>query len=160
MKYITLGREGKVIRVYFVDQKKIAEKLTLMDDYLHFFNSKKDWTTFSDKLVLERVVHIVIESMIDIGNSIIDGFVMRDPGGYEDIIDILIDEKVVKEIDGEKLKVVIPLRKMVVRDYTKVDHQAMKQTFTDNSEALMNFVPSIKTYLKNELGQVTAFIPE
>lgn len=146
--------------MYFVDQKIIGEKLTLMDDHLHFFYSKKDWTTFSDKLVLERVVHIVIEAMIDIGNSVIDGFVMRDPGGYEDIINILIDEKVIKDKDGESLKVVIPLRKMVVRDYTKIDHQTMKQVFRENSDALMSFVPSIKHYLKNELGQVTAFIPE
>lgn len=147
-------------RVYFVDQKIIEEKLNLMDDHLQFFYRKKDWTTFSDNLVLERVVQIVIEAMIDIGNSVIDGFVMRDPGSYEDVINILIDEKVVKEKDGESLKVVLPLRKMVVRDYTKVDHQAMKQIFTENLEAMMNFVPSIKHYLKNEQGQVTAFIPE
>lgn len=147
-------------RVYFVDQKLIEEKLTLMDDHLQFFNSKKDWTTIADKLVLERVIHIVIEAIIDVGNSVIDGFVMRDPGGYEDIINILIDEKVVTEKNGESLKVVIPLRKMVVRDYTKIDHHAIKQIFTENFEALTNFVPSIKQYLKDELGQVTAFTPK
>jgi uncharacterized protein YutE (UPF0331/DUF86 family) len=146
--------------MYFVDRKTIEEKLTLMDDYLQFFNSKKDWTMFSDKLILERVVHIVIEAILDVGNSIIDGFVMRDPGSYEDIIDIFLDEKVVEEKDGESYKVVIALRKMVVRDYTNVDHESMKEIFTENSEALMNFGPSVKQYLKKELGQVTAFIPE
>ncbi|GAA3319942.1 hypothetical protein GCM10020331_028930 [Ectobacillus funiculus] len=30
---------------------------------------------------------------LDVGNAIIDGFIMRDPGSYEDIIDILVDEK-------------------------------------------------------------------
>ena len=37
----------------------------------------------------------VIESIIDVGNTMIDGFIMRDPGGYEDIIDIMEDEKVI-----------------------------------------------------------------
>lgn len=27
----------------------------------------------------------------------IDGFIMRDPGSYDDIMDILVDEKVVTE---------------------------------------------------------------
>ena len=34
-----------------------------------------------------------MESMMDVGNLMIDGFIMRDPGSYEDIIDILVDEK-------------------------------------------------------------------
>ena len=35
--------------------------------------------------------------MMDVGNLMIDGFIMRDPGSYEDIIDILIDEKVITQ---------------------------------------------------------------
>ena len=44
---------------------------------------------------IERITHNTIESFMDVGNLIIDGFIMRDPGSYDDIIDILIDEKVI-----------------------------------------------------------------
>jgi uncharacterized protein YutE (UPF0331/DUF86 family) len=146
--------------MYFVDRKTIEEKLSIMDEYLKFFNNKKDWTSFEDKLILERVVHIVIEAVIDVGNSIIDGFIMRDPGSYEDIINILLDEKVIVEDDADSFKKVVSLRTMVVRDYTKVDHEIIRQIFTDNSKSLANFSHSVRQYLKNELGHVTAFIPD
>ena len=49
------------------------------------------------QLALERMVQISIDSVLDVGNAMIDGFIMRDPGSYEDIIDILLDEKVITE---------------------------------------------------------------
>ncbi|RXJ01819.1 DUF86 domain-containing protein [Anaerobacillus alkaliphilus] len=146
--------------MYFVDRKTIEEKLSIMDEYLKFYNSKSEWSSFQDKLALERVAHIVVEAIIDVGNSIIDGFIMRDPGSYEDIIDILLDEKVIDEGDANSFKAVVTLRTMVVRDYTKIDHEAIQSVFTDNDKSLVNFAPSVREYLKNELGHVTAFIPE
>lgn len=146
--------------MYFVDRKAIDDKLFIMDQYLEFFNNKKEWTSFTDKLLLERIVHIVIESMVDVGNGIIDGFIMRDPGSYEDIIDILLDEKVIKAKDAVSFKKLISLRSMVVREYTKIDHKMLKEVLETNYNSLQHFSPSIKQYLKNELGHVTAFIPD
>ncbi len=146
--------------MYFVDRKMIEEKLTLMDEYLQFYHNKQQWISLEDKLSLERVAHIVIEAIIDVGNSIIDGFIMRDPGSYEDILDILLDEKVMIEKVVVGLKKVIALRAMVVRNYTTVNHEIIKEIFTDNADSLHNFAPAIREYLKNELGHVTAFIPE
>lgn len=146
--------------MYFVDRNTIEEKLSIMEEYMQFYNGKKEWSSFEDKLTLERVVHIVIEAIIDVGNGIIDGFIMRDPGSYEDIIEILLDEKVIAKSDAESFKKIVSLRTMVVRDYTKVDHQYILQLFTDHSNSLLNFAPSVRQYLKNELGHVTAFIPE
>ena len=45
----------------------------------------------------------------------IDGFIMRDPGSYEDIIDILIDEKV---IANEKEK---PFKELI--SYAKISYE-------------------------------------
>lgn len=146
--------------MYFVDRKTIEEKLSLMDQYLHFFTTKSEWTTFSDKLSLERIVHIIIESIIDVGNSMIDGFIMRDPGSYEDIIDILLDEKVIEEKDAAGLKNLISLRAMVVRNYTNIDHELIEKLVKDHYDTIKNYSPCIRQYLKNELGHVTAFIPE
>ena len=79
------------------------------------------------KLALERVGHNMIESIIDVGNSMIDGFIMRDPGGYDDIIDILTDEKVIPQEMDAPLKEVIEFRKELVRQFYAVDHKKLEQ---------------------------------
>jgi len=80
--------------VYFVDRNKITTNLQYLDKLLAIFEAEENWLQ-SDitKLAVERIGHNVMESMMDVGNLMIDGFIMRDPGSYEDIIDILIDEK-------------------------------------------------------------------
>lgn len=61
------------------------------------FAEHSSWNTEIEKKALERIVHLLIENVLDVGNAMIDGFIMRDPGSYDDIIDILVDEKVVKK---------------------------------------------------------------
>ncbi|MEB4616704.1 DUF86 domain-containing protein, partial [Leucobacter sp. M11] len=68
------------------------------------FNKQSDWKSEMEKLGLERIGHTLIESVLDVGNSMIDGFIMRDPGSYEDIIDILLDEKVINDEMSKDLK--------------------------------------------------------
>lgn len=43
----------------------------------------------------ERIAQMLIESSVDIGNMIIDAFILRDPGNYKDVIDILELENVI-----------------------------------------------------------------
>ena len=90
----------------------------------------------------------------------IDGFIMRDPGGYDDIIDILTDEKVISaEMDGP-LKEVIEFRKVLVRHFYAVDHTKLEEVLTKNLRFLKEFPTAVETYLVDELGPVSAFLPE
>jgi len=107
--------------MYFVDREKIEQTLKYMDELLRELNQNSFDSTL-EKLSLERLVNMLIESTLDVGNMLIDGFIMRDPGSYEDIIDILVDEKVIPVSDQESYKEVIKLRNIVVRDYLKIDH--------------------------------------
>lgn len=70
--------------MYFVNKEQLSRKLTylkqLTDDYAHV----KD-----NHYAFERVAQMLIESSVDIGNMIIDAFILRDPGNYKDVIDIL-----------------------------------------------------------------------
>lgn len=83
--------------MYFVDRGKIEETLTFMEAKLSAFAEQSQWKTAIEQAALERIAHTVIESMLDVGNTMIDGFIMRDPGSYEDIIDILEDEQVIEK---------------------------------------------------------------
>lgn len=87
----------------------------------------------------------------------IDGFIMRDPGSYDDIIDILVDEKVVQTSEEQGLKAVVNLRKVLVQDYLDVKHDEVIHVVQENKEVLNQFPTRIRTYLENELGPVSAF---
>jgi len=147
--------------VYFVDRNKITKNLQYLDELLAILESEDSWLENDiKKLAIERIGHNVMESMMDVGNLMIDGFIMRDPGSYEDIIDILIDEKVVSTEMEAPLKAVVGLRKMLVREFTDVDVQEVVNVLTATLPALKQFSPAVNSYLTNELGPVSAFLPE
>lgn len=147
--------------VYFVDRNKITKNLQYLDGLLAMLESEDNWLENDiKKLAIERIGHNVMESMMDVGNLMIDGFIMRDPGSYEDIIDILIDEKVVSIEMEASLKAVVGLRKMLVREFIDVDIQEVVNVLTASLPVLKQFSPAVNSYLTNELGPVSAFLPE
>lgn len=143
--------------MYFVDREHIEATLQYLEKQLSLFESEKKWDTDLKKAALERLLQTAIESILDTGNAIIDGFIMRDPGSYNDIIDILMDEKVIESKNGESLKIVISYRKMLVQQYIHTDHEQLSAVFAEHLTVLKQFAPSVRTYLTNELGPVSAF---
>lgn len=143
--------------MYFVDREKIEIILTYLEKQIELFEQTTAWTTPLEKAALERIPHIMIEAVLDVGNDIIDGFIMRDPGSYEDIIDILTDEKVVTDQVSQGLKNVIPYRKILVQHYTEINHDQLQKDFSENLGLLREFAPLVRSYLQNELGPVSAF---
>ena len=147
--------------MYFVDRKKITNNLEYMDSLINTFEQTTNWLIDDvHKLAVERIANILIEAIIDVGNSMIDGFIMRDPGSYEDIIDILVDEKVITTDMDQPLKKLIGLRRGLVRDILEVNDEEVVQVLSGNLAAIKEFSPKVNDYLINELGPVSAFIPE
>lgn len=131
-----------------------------MENLCDLYNEQQEWQqTKVHEIALERLIHVVIESIIDVGNSMIDGFIMRDPGSYEDIIDIMEDEKVITPEMSPLLKDVIGLRKMIVMEFTQVNSEDIIKTFGHSMKALQLFPEKVRHYLENELGPVSAFLP-
>lgn len=148
-----------VICMYFVDRSKIEQTLSYMEGILNEIQNQS-FSSLMEKLSLERMIHVLIESTLDVGNMMIDGFIMRDPGSYEDIIDILIDEKVLPYEEESAYKSFIGLRKMLVNDYINVDHAVLLDTIENHEKVLNQFSNNIRIYLKNELGVANAFSNE
>lgn len=147
--------------MYFVDRNQINKALEHMEHLLGVYESGSRWADDEIRsLALERIAQVVIESIIDVGNSMIDGFIMRDPGSYEDIIDIMEDEKVITVEMAAPLKQVIELRKMIVREFTEVNIAEINTVLNDTLEELQEFPNKVRYYLENELGPVSAFLPE
>jgi uncharacterized protein YutE (UPF0331/DUF86 family) len=143
--------------MYFVDREKIEAILAFLEEEISLFTNQKNWSTPLEKAALERLTHVMIEAVLDVGNAMIDGFIMRDPGSYEDIIEILIDEKVVSSEVGTSLKILVQFRKVLVQMYTDIDHQKLQEEFSTHLQELVVFPTNIRDYLANELGPVSAF---
>ena len=144
--------------MYFVDRLKIEQMLRFLEAQLTRFEEKQDWNQDEiTQLAFERMIQISIDSVLDVGNAMIDGFIMRDPGSYEDIIDILLDEKVITDEIAIQFKAVLPLRKMLVQDYMEVSHEQLQSVFNANKSAFTQYPELIRAYLTNELGPVSAF---
>ncbi|PJK17239.1 hypothetical protein CQS04_08845 [Chryseomicrobium excrementi] len=147
--------------MYFVDRKRIEVIASHLEELLAVYENKQQWEPYPEShLILERVTGSVIESILDIGNAMIDGFIMRDPGSYDDIIDILVDEKVVTADMDKGLKEIVGLRKQVVREYYAVDRDNVVKVFDANLSVIRAFPGQVRKYLVNELGPVSAFLPE
>ncbi|WP_414044687.1 DUF86 domain-containing protein [Macrococcus equi] len=136
--------------MYFVDRDELDEKLVYIDKLSHGVEE-------ADGYALERICHMLIEAVVDIGNMIIDGFVMRDPGSYQDVIDILEMEKVISTESRQAISNTLPLRQWFVRSYTNINHAQVKQVFLENIKAYQQFKLNVDTFIENELGPVSAF---
>ena len=83
--------------MYFVDK-------TLLNKRLNYIESMTKEVDTDNPLALERACLMLIEATVDVGNMIIDAFILRDPGSYQDVIDIMAQEKVINDEDAEKFK--------------------------------------------------------
>jgi len=143
--------------MYFVDRRKIEQTLQCLEQAMAIFSAKEEYVQQRDRYALERMAHLMIDCILDVGNAIIDGFIMRDPGSYEDIIDILVDEKVVQPKEGEGLKEVVRLRKMLVQDYISVQHEQVIAALQKQRVVIEAYPSHVRRYLEQELGPVSAF---
>lgn len=144
--------------MYFVNRQKIEETVVCYETALR--QSKEvAGDPVTTALAMERIGFLVIESVIDIGNSMIDGFIMRDPGSYEDIILILEDEKVIDGPLATSLKKLVALRTLIVRSFTQSSMAEIRAVLETEEAELRRFPEAIRRYIETELGPVSAFLP-
>jgi uncharacterized protein YutE (UPF0331/DUF86 family) len=142
--------------MYQVNVEKIEEHLSYLERVLTDSAPviKEDTNVPQDaitRLALERVLHIALETIADVGNYLIDGFIMRDPGSYEDIVDILEDETVIGKDMATALKAIVTMRKKLITHYTTVNQQEVYTLLHTYTAQLQQFPTCVRDYLRKEL---------
>ncbi|AUS07907.1 DUF86 domain-containing protein [Laceyella sacchari] len=138
--------------VYDVNVKQIKNQLNYLAQCQEVLRRiHPESTGLTEKFAVERALHLAVECMIDIGSVMIDGFIMRDPGGYLDIVDILLDETVISTNVANKLKNHVQLRERLVRYYDKVTWTEVRPVLED-VDWYTSFSAQVESYLKRELG--------
>ncbi|MNC29627.1 hypothetical protein D3C75_778830 [compost metagenome] len=101
----------------------------------------------------ERCLHLAIEVVTDVGSCLIDGFIMRDAGSYEDIISIINEEKVLGDSGIYAVLIeLVALRKPLVQDYYNWDRSRLHPLAALLPDTLERFALEVRRYLDQELG--------
>lgn len=105
--------------MYYVNADQIEQRLVFIPQVVQ--TAEQLIERWDDSLVhsfaQERVLHIAIEIITDVGSLLIDGFLMRDASSYEDIVDIIAQEQVIPPDMHASLLQLVSLRKMLTQQY-------------------------------------------
>ncbi|MNX37787.1 hypothetical protein D3C86_681060 [compost metagenome] len=142
--------------MYYVNREQIERRLNMIPQIIEVLNQAEAKTNQDLELLYafaeERALHLGIEVVTDVGSYLIDGFIMRDASSYEDIIDIMLDEKVV---DGELaalLTELVRLRRPLVQEYFDWRKDGLSELVTGLPDALTSFALKVRNYLDHELN--------
>lgn len=138
--------------MYFVDKDKLTLKIKYLNQLIKDYETNK-----SNHYAFERIAQMLIESSVDIGNMIIDGFILRDPGNYKDVIDILELEGVISKDTQHYINDTVEIRKQFAHHYTELDVETLVPLFDTSIPYYQQFVKEVTQFLKKENVPITAF---
>lgn len=136
--------------MYFVDKQLLIERLDYIEKLSHDVADESGYG-------LERVCHMLIEVTVDVGNMIIDGFILRDPGSYSDVMDIMAIEGVMSEENKDKIVESFEWRLKLQREYTTINHAQLKEDFIKVKDIYAQFKQDVYNFFENENQTITAF---
>lgn len=138
--------------MYFVDKEKLTQKLTYLQGLTKDYDKNKD-----NRYAYERIAQMLIESSVDIGNMIIDGFILRDPGNYKDVIDILELENVISKETQTHINDTVDVRKQFAHNYTELNVKEIMPLFDKALPYYKEFIKEVAQFLESENVPITAF---
>jgi uncharacterized protein YutE (UPF0331/DUF86 family) len=147
--------EKKVVgSMYYVDRNQIEERIRFVPSIIEASERLSLSWDASDPihvLAQERVLHLAIEVITDVGSLLIDGFLMRDASSYEDIITVLIVEKVFSKDLELPLIQLVKLRKPLVQEYMHFDRHILHPSLKLLPSLLRNWEASVLLFMKQEI---------
>lgn len=142
--------------MYYVNREQIERRLHMLPEIVQVLKSSDTLqiqdSNLLERYAIERALHLALEIVTDVGSYLIDGFIMRDASSYEDIIDIMLDEKVVDAELHASLIELVRLRKPLVQEYYDVDRVVASELLNrlKKEEALPAFAERVRAYLDQE----------
>ncbi len=101
----------------------------------------------------ERILHLAIETVTDLGSLLIDAFVLRDASSYEDIIEILRLEQMCDQPTADSLHALVKLRKLLTQDYMNWDRTQFHPAMRELPRLLLHFQEDVLRFMKEEVDR-------
>jgi uncharacterized protein YutE (UPF0331/DUF86 family) len=140
--------------MYYVDRNQIEERIRFVPYIIEASERLSLLWDASDPIYVlaqERVLHLAIEVITDVGSLLIDGFLMRDASSYEDIITVLIFEKVFSKDLEIPLIQLAKLRKPLVQDYMHFERRSLHPSIKLLPSLLRNWEASVLLFMKQDI---------
>lgn len=139
--------------MYYVNQEQIERRLNAIPEIASGLRQVVEaWDGgLVYGFVQERALHLAIEIVTDVGSYLIDGFIMRDASSYEDIMEIIHQEKVTTDEIHTSLLELVRLRKPLVQEYYDWDRHTLHPLSSVMADVLEQFAAGVRDYLKREL---------
>jgi uncharacterized protein YutE (UPF0331/DUF86 family) len=144
----------EVRRMYYVNKAQIEQRLQFIPLIVKAMNelNRDKKVDLLSALAQERVLHLAIESVTDIGSYMIDGLMMREASSYEDIIEVLHDEKVFAADTKDVLMQLVKLRRPLVQEYFSFPREQLHPLISILPEVLSTFAEKANLCIEQELG--------
>jgi uncharacterized protein YutE (UPF0331/DUF86 family) len=142
--------------MYFINHEQIDQRIQFLG-YLALTckQLEEQWSQgdASDILQMaqERVLHLAIETVTDVGSLLIDAFILRDASSYEDIVEIVHGEGAYSESLTETLLQLVKLRKPLVQEFVSWNREELHPLIPKLPAAFRAFDTSVKAFIKKEM---------
>lgn len=133
---------------------KITKRLSVIQENYRLLEIKLDLDKEAflqnpdNYLTTERLLHLISEAMIDIGNHILARKQLGKPETYSEIFIILAKKNVIRKELGDKLAVFAGLRNILVHDYIGLDRERLYKETKENKEDIKSFIDQIGQYIQ------------
>ena len=133
-------------------QEQVNEILNDLDVYAEWLEAcaarTGDWENdVTIRWAAERALHIAVECATDAANVVIDALVMRDPGGYSDIIRVLMEEGVVHPDWFRQFEGALELRNRLIHQYTDIQAEEIRLGVTRYAPLFKEYAAKLREYL-------------
>lgn len=138
-----------------VDKPRLAKYLDEIETYLKHLNELQqyslsdflsDWKIYD---LVDRKLHLTLESFLTIGEMLISEFSFRKPDTYADIPRILYENKVIDDKLKDSLVDLARFRNVLVHDYLYLDHEIVYNHLQKIPAVIQNFVQVVKLFAAN-----------
>ncbi|WP_282936793.1 HepT-like ribonuclease domain-containing protein [Paenibacillus sp. RC67] len=144
--------------MYYVNHDQINVRLQFLPTITQACAElTKQWalTQPSEQLLLhlaqERILHLAIETVTDVGSLLIDAFMMRDASSYEDIVEILAGERVFDDETASVLKRLVQLRRPLAQDFATYPRESLHPLIGELPAVLTAFAESVPAFISREM---------
>jgi uncharacterized protein YutE (UPF0331/DUF86 family) len=100
--------------------------------------------------LVDRWLHLALETFLSLGEMIISEFNFRKPDTYADIPKILGENNVIPKELVEKLIDLAKFRNVLVHEYLYLDHERVYEHLQKDPVFLLKFLKSVKKFIKEK----------
>lgn len=103
------------------------------------------------ELALERGFELLFHSFTDIAALLIDRFILRDPGSYEDMVDILVDEEILPPPSSSVWKEMISIYRRLTREYYRNEGAtSLLSLLEQERDEFLLFPDRVRSFIRQE----------